>query len=141
MKLANEVSNIPLVPMICPPKYRVLFLILLIYSLRFHLLSHYSLLLCNIKVSSVVALFLTLGRFFEIWKCVSSFKEWKERKKFQKRLIAAKKKLSELEQQHVFHGFRYGEKTQGRLLADQIVNVNSKLFQQALQNIQITSER
>ncbi|PKI37759.1 hypothetical protein CRG98_041840 [Punica granatum] len=66
--------------------------------------------------------------------------EWKERKRFQKRLIAAKKKLCELEQQHVFHGFRYGEKAQGRLLADQIVGINSKLLQQALQNIQMSSE-
>lgn len=62
------------------------------------------------------------------------FQEWKERKKFQKRLIAAKKKLCEMEQQHVFHGFRYGEKEQRNLLADQIVTVNSKLLQEALQN-------
>ncbi|XP_041027992.1 uncharacterized protein LOC121267962 isoform X1 [Juglans microcarpa x Juglans regia] len=67
--------------------------------------------------------------------------EWKERKKFQKRLIAAKKKLCEMEQQHVFHGFRSGEKAQGRLLADQIVGVNSKLLQHALQNIEIPSKR
>ncbi|KAK4794500.1 hypothetical protein SAY86_012494 [Trapa natans] len=66
--------------------------------------------------------------------------EWKERKRLQKHLIAAKKKLCELEQQHVFHGFRYGEKTQGRLLADQIMSVNSKMLQQALQNIQISYE-
>lgn len=62
------------------------------------------------------------------------FQEWKERKKFQKRLIAAKKKLCEMEQQHVFDGFRYGEKEQRNLLADQIVSVNSKLLQEALQN-------
>ncbi|KAB1221456.1 Ribosome maturation factor RimM [Morella rubra] len=67
--------------------------------------------------------------------------EWKERKKFQKRLIAAKKKLCEMEQQHVFHGFRFGEKAQRSLLADQIVGVNSKLLQQALQNIEIPSKR
>ncbi|KAL7243316.1 hypothetical protein ACSBR1_015668 [Camellia fascicularis] len=67
--------------------------------------------------------------------------EWKERKKFQQRLIAAKKKLCELEQKHVFHGFRYGEKAQRSLLADQIVGVNSKLLQQALQNIEIPSKR
>ena len=69
------------------------------------------------------------------------FQEWKERKKFQKRLIAAKKKLCEMEQQHIFHGFRFGEKSQTSLLADQIVCVNSKLLQQALQNIEITSRR
>ncbi|MBA0871195.1 hypothetical protein Goshw_022449, partial [Gossypium schwendimanii] len=67
--------------------------------------------------------------------------EWKERKRFQKRLIAAKKKLSEMEQQHVFHGFRFGEKSQASLLADQIVSVNSKLLQQALENVEIASKR
>ncbi|XP_059439372.1 uncharacterized protein LOC132171970 [Corylus avellana] len=67
--------------------------------------------------------------------------EWKERKKFQKRLIAAKKKLCEMGQQHVFHGFRFGEKAQTSLLADQIVSVNSKLLQQALQNIDVPSKR
>ncbi|KAA8519569.1 hypothetical protein F0562_013807 [Nyssa sinensis] len=67
--------------------------------------------------------------------------EWKQRKKFQQRLIAAKKKLCELEQQHVFHGFRFGEKAQRNLLADQIVGVNSKLLRQALQNIEIPSKR
>ncbi|KAK6124142.1 hypothetical protein DH2020_042115 [Rehmannia glutinosa] len=66
--------------------------------------------------------------------------EWKE-KKFQRRLIAAKKKLCEMEQQHVFHGFRYGEKDQTSLLANQIVTVNSKLLQQALQSLQIPSTR
>ncbi|KAE8696444.1 mitochondrial import inner membrane translocase subunit TIM50-like [Hibiscus syriacus] len=67
--------------------------------------------------------------------------EWKERKKFQKRLISAKKKLIEMEQQHVFHGFGFGEKSQVSLLADQIVNVNSKLLQQALENVEIASKR
>lgn len=67
--------------------------------------------------------------------------EWKEKKKFQRRLIAAKKKLIEMEQQHVFDGFKYGEKDQRSLLANQIVTVNSKLLQQALQNIQIQSTR
>ncbi|OMO82835.1 UTP--glucose-1-phosphate uridylyltransferase [Corchorus olitorius] len=67
--------------------------------------------------------------------------EWKERKKFQKRLIAAKKKLCEMKQQHIFLGFRFGEKSQTSLLADQILSVNSKLLQQALQNIEIASKR
>ncbi|CAI9087898.1 OLC1v1022089C1 [Oldenlandia corymbosa var. corymbosa] len=65
--------------------------------------------------------------------------EWKERKKFQKRVIAAKKKLCELEQQHVFNGFGHGEKSQARLLAEQIVTVNSKLLQQALQMHTVSS--
>ncbi|XP_059669282.1 uncharacterized protein LOC132314429 [Cornus florida] len=67
--------------------------------------------------------------------------EWKQRKKFQQRLIAAKKKLCEMEQKHVFHGFRFGEKAQTSLLADQIVGVKSKLLQQALQNFKIPSDR
>ncbi|XAR66659.1 hypothetical protein NMG60_11012961 [Bertholletia excelsa] len=67
--------------------------------------------------------------------------EWKERKKFQQQVIAAKKKLCEMEQQHVFHGFRTGGKAQGRLLAEQIVGLNSKLLRQALQNIKTPSER
>lgn len=67
--------------------------------------------------------------------------EWKERKKFQKRLIAAKKKLCEMEQQHVFHGFRFGERSQTNALADQIVNVNSKLLQQAIQTLDTPSKR
>lgn len=77
----------------------------------------------------ILCYFLFIIHFFGI------FQEWKERKKFQKRLIAAKKKLCEMEQQHIFHGFRYGEKEQGRLLADQIVSVNSKLLQNALKHI------
>ncbi|KAM7271217.1 hypothetical protein ACFE04_030431 [Oxalis oulophora] len=67
--------------------------------------------------------------------------EWAERKRFQRRLIAAKKKLSELEQQHVFNGFKFGGKPQGKLLGEQIVGVNSKLLQQALLSVQTHSER
>ncbi|KAI3938025.1 hypothetical protein MKW98_018581 [Papaver atlanticum] len=60
--------------------------------------------------------------------------EWKERKKATQRLIAAKKKLSELEQRHVFDGLRFGDKVQKSLIANQIVGINYKLFQQAMQN-------
>lgn len=67
--------------------------------------------------------------------------EWKERKKFQKLLTAAKKKLSDLEQQHVFDGFRHGGKSQTSLLANQIVTVNSTLLKQALHTIQIPFKR
>ncbi|XP_027770621.1 uncharacterized protein LOC107010044 isoform X2 [Solanum pennellii] len=67
--------------------------------------------------------------------------EWKERKKSQKRLIAAKKILHEMEQDHIFHGFRYGEKTQRSFLANQIVDVNSILLQHALQNKKIPYKR
>jgi hypothetical protein len=64
------------------------------------------------------------------------FQEWKEKKKFQRRLIAAKKKLCEMDQQHVFHGYQCGEKEQWSLLSDQIVGVNSRLLQDALQSLQ-----
>ncbi|XP_010247556.1 PREDICTED: uncharacterized protein LOC104590543 [Nelumbo nucifera] len=67
--------------------------------------------------------------------------EWKQRKKFQQRLIAAKKKLCEMEQKHLFEGFRFGEKEQRSMLADQIVTVNSSLLQLALQNTQMHTER
>ncbi|XP_021904828.1 uncharacterized protein LOC110819823 [Carica papaya] len=66
---------------------------------------------------------------------------WKERKKLQKRLVAAKRKLYELGQQHVFHGFASGEKSQRSSLTEQIIVINTKLFQQALQNIEIFSRR
>lgn len=70
-----------------------------------------------------------------------SFQEWKERRKQQKRLIAAKKKLCELEQKHVFDGLRFGEKSQRNLLADHILDVNSTLLQKALQSIDTSSKR
>nr|GLL30268.1 uncharacterized protein LOC109173428 isoform X2 [Ipomoea trifida] len=67
--------------------------------------------------------------------------EWKERKKFQRCLIQAKKKLHEMEQHHVFHGFRYGEKSQTSILANEIVTVNSKLLDRVLKNMEIPSRR
>nr|BAE71246.1 hypothetical protein [Trifolium pratense] len=67
--------------------------------------------------------------------------EWKEKKKFQRRLIAAKKKLCEMDQQHVFHGYQCGEKEQWSLLSDQIVGVNSRLLQDALQSLQQPAKR
>ncbi|XP_021764162.1 uncharacterized protein LOC110728807 isoform X1 [Chenopodium quinoa] len=62
--------------------------------------------------------------------------EWRERKKFQRRLISAKKKLCELDQQHIFHGLQYGEMSYRTLLAEQIVCVNLNLLQQALQAVE-----
>ncbi|KAI3969387.1 hypothetical protein MKX01_019948 [Papaver californicum] len=54
--------------------------------------------------------------------------EWKERKKATQCLIAAKKKLSELEQRHVFDGLGFGDKVQKSLIANQIVGVNYKFL-------------
>ncbi|CAH9076508.1 unnamed protein product [Cuscuta epithymum] len=67
--------------------------------------------------------------------------EWKERKKFQRQLIQAKKKLQEMEQHHVFQGFRYGVKSQKSRLANEIVSVNSKLIGYALNNMVVPSRR
>jgi hypothetical protein len=69
------------------------------------------------------------------------FQEWKEKKKFQRRLIAAKKKLCEMDQQHVFHGYQCGEKEQWSLLSDQVVGVNSRLLQDALQSLEQPAKR
>ncbi|KAJ6775896.1 16S RRNA PROCESSING PROTEIN RIMM FAMILY [Salix koriyanagi] len=46
-----------------------------------------------------------------------------------------------MEQKHVFDGLRYGDKSKRGLLAEQIVGVNSKLLQQALENIAISTKR
>ncbi|KAH9627375.1 hypothetical protein KSS87_001214 [Heliosperma pusillum] len=62
--------------------------------------------------------------------------DWRERKKFQRRLISAKKKLCDLGQQHIFHGLQYGEKPQRSILAEQIVSLNSNLLQQATQIVE-----
>ncbi|PIA41407.1 hypothetical protein AQUCO_02200075v1 [Aquilegia coerulea] len=67
--------------------------------------------------------------------------EWKEKKKATRRLIVAKKKLCEMEQKHIFHGLQFGEKAEKTLLADHIVNINFKLFQQAMQNFETVSTR
>ncbi|KAK9153225.1 hypothetical protein Sjap_000705 [Stephania japonica] len=67
--------------------------------------------------------------------------EWKQRKRAAKRLIAAKKKLSEMEQKHVFHGLRFGEKAQRSLLAEQVVGINLTLFKPALDAMGMPSKR
>ncbi|URE26110.1 RimM N-terminal domain [Musa troglodytarum] len=61
--------------------------------------------------------------------------EWKERKRLQQHLIPAKKKLAEMCQTHVLEGLKIGEKVQKSLLARQIVNIDWKLLQHALQSI------
>lgn len=61
--------------------------------------------------------------------------EWKQRKKFQQRLIISKKKLTEMGQEHILQGLSFGDKAQKSLLANQIVGINLKLLQQAIQTI------
>lgn len=46
-----------------------------------------------------------------------------------------------MEQQHVFHGYQYGEKDQWSLLSDQVVGINSKLLQEAFQSLERPAKR
>ncbi|KAF5191498.1 Ribosome maturation factor rimm [Thalictrum thalictroides] len=67
--------------------------------------------------------------------------EWRERKKATRCLIVAKKRLCEMERKHIFHGLQFGEKAERTLLADHIVSINFKLFQQAMHNFETVSTR
>ncbi|XP_042422073.1 uncharacterized protein LOC122009831 isoform X2 [Zingiber officinale] len=61
--------------------------------------------------------------------------EWKERKKLERHLAVAKRKLAEIGQTHVLEGLRIGEKAQKNLLARQIINIDFKMLQHAIQSI------
>lgn len=65
--------------------------------------------------------------------------EWKARKKLQQRLISTKKKICEIGQKHLLEGFRFGEKSQKSSLANQIVDLNLRLFRHAVQSINTPS--
>ncbi|KAH7686016.1 UDPGP family protein [Dioscorea alata] len=67
--------------------------------------------------------------------------EWKQRKKIKYRVISAKRKLSELRQNHVLEGLKIGEKDQRRFLAGQIAEINFKLLQCSLESIRTPIER
>ncbi|KAK1302024.1 hypothetical protein QJS10_CPB12g00599 [Acorus calamus] len=67
--------------------------------------------------------------------------ERKQRKKSQQRLLAAKKKLSELGQKHILQGLSFGEKAQKEFLVEQIININLKLFQHATQSVDMPNSR
>ncbi|MQM09563.1 hypothetical protein Taro_042436 [Colocasia esculenta] len=67
--------------------------------------------------------------------------EWKQRKKLQQHISSAKKKLAEIGQEHVLRGLSYGVKDQKRLLANQIADINLKLFQHATADINKCIER
>ncbi|XP_031500493.1 uncharacterized protein LOC116264426 isoform X2 [Nymphaea colorata] len=62
-------------------------------------------------------------------------KEWKQKKRTRQRLLAAKKKLADIGQQHILEGLSSGDKDQKLLLTNQITNMNLQLFQHALHNI------
>ncbi|KAL6848675.1 hypothetical protein ACP4OV_021258 [Aristida adscensionis] len=58
--------------------------------------------------------------------------EWKDRKKLQRRVIAAKKILSEMDQGHVLEGLQSGDKLQKASLAEQIGCIDFQLFRHAM---------
>ncbi|KMZ72037.1 hypothetical protein ZOSMA_16G00010 [Zostera marina] len=70
-----------------------------------------------------------------------SLLKWRQKKKLQQRVIAAKKKLIAMGQKHVLQGFSFGEKDAKGLLANQIADINFKLFQHAIRNIDVPSDR
>ncbi|KAL6620703.1 hypothetical protein ACP70R_035842 [Stipagrostis hirtigluma subsp. patula] len=58
--------------------------------------------------------------------------EWKDRKKLQRRVIAAKKIFSEMDQGHVLEGLQSGDKVQKASLAEQIGCIDFQLFRHAM---------
>ncbi|PWZ19554.1 Ribosome maturation factor RimM [Zea mays] len=58
--------------------------------------------------------------------------EWKDRKRFQRRVIAGKKVLSEMDQVHVLEGLVSGDKVQKASLAEQIGSIDFQLFRHAV---------
>ncbi|KAG8069234.1 hypothetical protein GUJ93_ZPchr0005g15073 [Zizania palustris] len=61
--------------------------------------------------------------------------EWKEKKKLQRRIIASKKILSEMDQGHVLEGLQSDDKVQKASLAEQIGSIDFQLFQHAMQSV------
>nr|CAB3460710.1 unnamed protein product [Digitaria exilis] len=59
-------------------------------------------------------------------------KEWKDRKRLQRRVIAGKKVLSEMDQGHVLEGLLSGDKVQKASLAEQIGYMDFQLFRHAV---------
>ncbi|KAG2625737.1 uncharacterized protein LOC120697826 isoform X2 [Panicum virgatum] len=58
--------------------------------------------------------------------------EWKDRKRLQRRVIAGKKVLAEMDQGHVLEGLLSGDKVQKASLAEQIGCIDFQLFRHAV---------
>ncbi|CAN6359123.1 unnamed protein product [Urochloa humidicola] len=58
--------------------------------------------------------------------------EWKDKKRLQRRVIAGKKVLSEMDQGHVLEGLLSGDKVQKASLAEQIGSIDFQLFRHAV---------
>ncbi|PUZ64759.1 hypothetical protein GQ55_3G168900 [Panicum hallii var. hallii] len=67
--------------------------------------------------------------------------EWKDRKRLQRRVIAGKKVLSEMDQGHVLEGLLSGDKVQKASLAEQIGCVDFQLFRHAVHCVSKQIER
>ncbi|XP_062232160.1 uncharacterized protein LOC133929428 [Phragmites australis] len=61
--------------------------------------------------------------------------EWKDRKRLQRRVIAAKKILSEMDQGHVLEGLLSGDKVQKASLAEQMGCIDFQLFRHAMHSV------
>ncbi|CAL4894877.1 unnamed protein product [Urochloa decumbens] len=58
--------------------------------------------------------------------------EWKDKKRLQRRVIAGKKVLSEMDQGHVLEGLLSGDKVQKASLTEQIGSIDFQLFRHAV---------
>ncbi|KAK1698788.1 hypothetical protein QYE76_015485 [Lolium multiflorum] len=61
--------------------------------------------------------------------------DWKEKKKLQRRITAAKKVLTEMEQCHIFEGLASGDKLERDSLAEQIGSIDFQLFKHAMNSV------
>jgi hypothetical protein len=75
-----------------------------------------------------------------VWM-IGSLQEWKDRKRLQRRVIAGKKVLSEMDQGHVLEGLLSGDKVQKASLAEQIACIDFQLFRHAVHCVSKQIER
>ncbi|XBJ20578.1 hypothetical protein VPH35_011384 [Triticum aestivum] len=61
--------------------------------------------------------------------------DWKEKKKLQRRITAAKKVLHEMEQGHILEGLLSGDKLEKASLAEQIAGIDFQLFKHAMHSV------
>lgn len=61
--------------------------------------------------------------------------DWKEKKKLQRRITAAKKVLHEMEQGHILEGLLSGDKPEKASLAEQIASIDFQLFKHAMHSV------
>jgi hypothetical protein len=67
--------------------------------------------------------------------------DWKDRKRLQRRVIAAKKVPSDMDQGHILEGLLSGDKVQKAELGEQIGHIDFQLFRHAVQCVSKQIER